>query len=78
MAAIKISSDPVNHSRVKHIDTKFHFIREQVDRGVVKLQYCGTEQMIADALTKPLARERFQALCAVMGMSQMAITSEGV
>ena len=47
------------HGRAKHIDIKFHFIRDQVSRGAIKLEYCPTDQMIADILTKGLTREAF-------------------
>ena len=77
-AAIAISTNPVNHSRVKHIDTKYHFIRDQVEHGTILLQYCPTEQMVADILTKPLAREHFGQLCSAMGLVPIPSKSGGV
>ena len=44
----------------KHIEIKYHYIKDMVQRGVVKLQYVATDEQIADVLTKPLARVKFK------------------
>jgi len=54
-SAILLASNPTQHSRTKHINTKFHFVREQVTSGQVKLQYLPTEDMTADILTKAVS-----------------------
>ncbi|MCO5600716.1 hypothetical protein L7F22_054831 [Adiantum nelumboides] len=54
--------------KVKHIDIKFHFVKDHVEAGDVLLDYCLTKRMIADALTKPLPRERTETLRAAMGI----------
>ncbi|GJU38990.1 hypothetical protein Tco_1191947 [Tanacetum coccineum] len=48
------------HSRSKHIDIRHHFIREQVEKGVVELYFVRTEYQLADIFTKALPRERFE------------------
>ena len=48
------------HDKSKHIEIKYHYIRDMVQRGAVKLQYVVMEEQIADALTKPLARMKFE------------------
>jgi len=53
-AAIKLSNNPAFHSRTKHIDLRYHIIREYVAEGRVELEYVPTEDMLADMLTKPL------------------------
>jgi hypothetical protein len=53
-ACIAISKNPERHARTKHIEVKYHFIRDLVENGVVKLEYCNTVNQIADVLTKPL------------------------
>ncbi|KAJ4789254.1 polyprotein [Rhynchospora pubera] len=58
-STIAIGNNPVHHNRTKHIDTRFHFIRDLIEHGVFELQYINTNQQIADALTKPLTREKF-------------------
>lgn len=55
--------------RSKHIDTRRHFIKDLSDRGEVKLLYCPSEQMTADALTKPLGATRFWQLLRQLGVS---------
>ena len=44
----------------KHIEIKYHYIRDMVQRGEVKLQYVAMDEQIADVLTKPLARVQFE------------------
>ena len=48
------------HDKSKHIEIKYHYIRDMVQRGVVKLQYVATDEQIADVLMKPLARVKFK------------------
>ena len=47
------------HERTKHIDTRYHYIRECVSEGVVDVEYVSSDEQLADILTKPLARIRF-------------------
>ena len=53
-AAISISKNHQYHGRAKHIDVKFHFVREQVTENHIELIYCKSEDMVADILTKAL------------------------
>ena len=55
-----MSENPVFHYKSKHIEIKYHYIRDMVQRGAVKLQYVATEEQIVDVLTKPLARVKFE------------------
>ena len=48
------------HDKSKHIEIKFHYIRDMVQRGAVKLQYVATDEQITDVLIKPLARVKFE------------------
>ena len=48
---IAIVRDPVYHARTKHIDIKYHYVREALTNGVIDLVYCPTQQMTADILT---------------------------
>ena len=50
------TENPLHHKRTKHIDIAYHFTRQMVEEGVVKLQRVGTEDQIADLLTKPLPK----------------------
>ena len=69
--AIAIAKNPIAHARTKHIDIRYHYIRETVQEGFVELHYCPTEKMIADILTKPLPRGRFETLREDMGMKKL-------
>jgi hypothetical protein len=55
-SCIKLSENPVFHDRSKHIEIRYHFIRDQVQRGAVQLQYIPTDDQVADILTKALPR----------------------
>ncbi|GKD26891.1 retrovirus-related pol polyprotein from transposon TNT 1-94, partial [Tanacetum coccineum] len=58
-SAIALCCNNVQHSRAKHIDVRYHFIKEQVENGIVELYFVRTEYQLADIFTKPLPRERF-------------------
>ena len=55
-----LSKNPVFHDKSKHIEITYHYIRDMVQRGVVKLMYVAMEEQIADILMKPLARLKFK------------------
>ncbi|GKB07808.1 retrovirus-related pol polyprotein from transposon TNT 1-94 [Tanacetum coccineum] len=61
-SAIALSWNTVQYSRTKHIDVCYHFIKEQVENGVVELYFVKTNYQLADIFTKALARERFKFL----------------
>lgn len=59
MPCIAISKDPMYHKRVKHIDIKYHFIREQIENKIIEPIYISTQEQIADVLTKGLSSQKF-------------------
>ena len=59
-SCIKLATNPVMHKRSKHIDTKFHFIREKVDDNSIQLVYTPTDQLAADLLTKALPQVKVE------------------
>nr|GEV21498.1 retrovirus-related Pol polyprotein from transposon TNT 1-94 [Tanacetum cinerariifolium] len=61
-SAIAISCNPVQHSRTKHIHTRYHFIKEHVESGIIELYFVRTEYQLADMLTKALPEDRFKYL----------------
>ncbi|GJU13014.1 hypothetical protein Tco_1135410 [Tanacetum coccineum] len=68
---IALCCNNVQHSRSKHIDIRHHFIREQVEKGVVELYFVRTEYQLADIFTKALPRERFEFILPRLGMKIM-------
>ncbi|XP_076901612.1 uncharacterized protein LOC143556071 [Bidens hawaiensis] len=58
-STINLSKNPSHHSRAKHIELKYHFIREMVEQGKVVLQFCSTHEQVADVLTKQVTKEKF-------------------
>nr|GEW45351.1 retrovirus-related Pol polyprotein from transposon TNT 1-94 [Tanacetum cinerariifolium] len=67
-AFIAISCNPVQHSCSKHIDVRYHFIKEKVEKGIVELIFVGTEYQLADMFIKALPEERFKYLVRRPGM----------
>ena len=59
-SCIKLATNPVMHKRSKHIDTKYHFIREKIDDNSVQLVYTPNDQLAADLFTKALPREKVE------------------
>lgn len=70
-SAIELSKNSVLHGRSKHIDESFQFLRELTKDGAVKLVHCGTQDQIADLITKPLKLEDFQKFHRKLGVCTM-------
>ncbi|GKC90814.1 retrovirus-related pol polyprotein from transposon TNT 1-94 [Tanacetum coccineum] len=71
-SAIALCCNNVQHSRAKHIDIRYHFIKEQVETRIVELYFVWTEYQLANIFTKPLPRERFNFLIDKLGMRSMS------
>ena len=67
-SAIDISKNHVQHSKTKHIEIRYHFIRDLVERKIVCLEYIPTERQNADIFTKPLDKSKFESLRQVIGV----------
>ncbi|GJY73599.1 hypothetical protein Tco_0478030 [Tanacetum coccineum] len=70
-SAIALFCNNVQHSRSKHIDIRYHFIKEQVENGVVELYFVKTEYQLADIFAKALGPERLDFLN-TLGMRSMS------
>ncbi len=78
-AAIKMSSNLVNHPRAKHIDTSYHYVRNKIEEKAIELKYILIDQMVTDGLTKPLKSGKFLRFRSVMGLaSRHEITSSSM
>ena len=67
-SAIALMKNPVFHGRSKHIDTRFHFIRECVEGGQIVVKFVRTEEQRADPLTKALSGVKFAAKKLLLGV----------
>nr|GFB07196.1 uncharacterized mitochondrial protein AtMg00810-like [Tanacetum cinerariifolium] len=65
---IALCCNNVQHSRSKHINIRYHFIKEQVENGVIELYFVNTEYQLADLFTKALGRDRIEFLTNKLGM----------
>ena len=68
VSTIKLFRNPVMHGRSKHIDVRFHFLRDLIKEGVVDLVQCSSQEQIANILTKPLKLDLFTRLRGLMGV----------
>jgi len=73
--AIALANNPEYHARTKHIDIQYHFVRECVENGDIELEYCPMADMVADALTKALPKDRHWMLLGRMGMESATASS---
>lgn len=58
-SAIRLVKNPEYHKRSKHIDIRYHFVREKYEEGIFSLDYISTDNMVADIFTKSLPTQRF-------------------
>ena len=71
-SAIAIAQNPHCHSKMKHIDIRYHFVREKVLDYTVELRYCPTNDMLADVLTKGLTCDKFSRLSELSGVKDLS------
>ncbi|KAK6122069.1 hypothetical protein DH2020_044192 [Rehmannia glutinosa] len=71
-SAIAITQNPVLHSRTKHIDVRYHFIRDHVEKKDITLEYISTDKQLADIFTKPLYESRFEELKHELGLIELS------
>ena len=70
-SCIKISQNDEFHQRTKHIDVKYHFIREALEKGIVQIKRVDSKENIADIFTKPLAKVQFEKLRDLLGVRSL-------
>ena len=67
-SAVKLIQNPVAHDQTKHIDIKYHFIRDIEAKGIIKVEYCPTSNQVANVLIKALSREKHKQFMEQMGL----------
>jgi hypothetical protein len=75
-SCVKLSENPVFHDKSKHIEIKYHYIRDMVQRKTVHVQYLSTHEQIADIFTKPLAKTKFEYFRKKLGLMENASLAE--
>ena len=70
-SCIKLSMNPIFHDRSKHIEIPYHYVRDMVDRKIVKLEYICTADQTVDIVTKPLSRVKIDHLKKGLGMVEL-------
>lgn len=71
LSVMRLAVNPEFHSRTKHVDVKFHFLREQVVLRSIDIQYLPTQQQIADIMTKALPPDQFRRLRDLLTLTTM-------
>ena len=71
-SAIKITNNPAQHPRTKHIDIHHHFIQDHVQKGDIEITHFGTDMQLADIFTKPLDEAWFCQLRSELGILELA------
>jgi hypothetical protein len=69
-SAIQVGKNPEHHGRMKHLDLHFFWLRDAVENGVITLSYLPTDKMPADALTKPLSKQKVEDGRKMMGLNE--------
>ena len=68
--AINLSKNPIQYSRIKHIEIRHHFLRDHIQKGDIELMYVHTDKQLVDIFTEPLDEKRFYFIRCELGMSQ--------
>lgn len=72
-SAEKLAANPVHHNRTKHIDVRYHFVREAQQNGLIQIQYMPTTEMTADVLTKGLFSQKHEKFIRDMGLTPIVV-----
>jgi hypothetical protein len=75
-SCVNLSENHVFHDKSKHIEIKYHYIRDMVQRKAIHVQYLPTHEQIADIFTKPLARMKFEYFRERLGMVENTTLAE--
>lgn len=69
-SAIQVAKNPEHHGRMKHLDLRYHWLRDEVEKGTLAIDYVPTDSMVADILTKLLARVKVEEGCRQLGLQK--------
>ena len=71
-SAMQVAKNPEHHGRMKHLDLRFYWLRDEVEKGTLGLKYVPTNSMVADIMTKPLNKARVTEGCSMLGLVDTA------
>jgi hypothetical protein len=69
-SALAVAKNPEHHGRMKHLDLRFYWLRDEVDKGAISLKHVGTAAMAADILTKALGRVKVMEMLEMLGLKR--------
>lgn len=70
-STVDLARNPVFHGRSKHIDLRYHFIRDCVEQGLIVIKHVSTDEQRADILTKALAAAKFEKMRSLLGVREL-------
>jgi hypothetical protein len=73
--AISLAKNPTHNAKTKHVDVQLHFIGDHLEKGTFNVEYCPTEDMLADLMMKGLVRERHGRLLGLLGMGTREVVT---
>lgn len=73
---VKLSVNLVFHDRTKHVEIKYHYVRDMVERNAIQLRYISTDEQMTDILTKPLSKIKFVYFRDKLGMVENEALAE--
>ena len=77
MSSIHLANNPVYHARTKHIEVRYHYVREKVLLGLIDLVYVSIEDQVADIFTKALGTEKLRKFRDLLGVQELGLSSRG-
>ena len=76
-SALQVAKNPEHHGRMKHLDLRYYWLRDEVEKGSIRLEHVGTDEMPADLLTKALHRVKVAKFAEMMGLKDGGSVSSG-
>jgi hypothetical protein len=76
-SCIKMTENPIFHDKSKHIEIRYHYIRDMVQRGSLKIQYISTDEQVANMFTKPLSHVKFDYFRDKLSIVRMDLPQKG-
>ena len=67
-SSIKVARNPEHHGKMKHLETKYYWIRDQVDLGKLEIEWVASSENCADILTKALSKDLHEYQCSLLGL----------